>query len=79
MNPRAIKIEAFDDHTLIALFDNGETKKFNFTHLLSYPIYSDLKEISFFKKANVKDGIVRWDSTIDLDPDLLYLESTQVV
>lgn len=78
MNPRAVKVEALDDYTLIASFDNGETKKFNATHILRYPVYSELNEISFFKKATVNNGIVVWNSSIDLDPDLLYLESVSV-
>ncbi len=78
MNPRAIKVEAFDDHTLIASFENGEIKKFNALNLLIYPVYAELKEISFFKKAKVENGIIVWNSTIDLDPDLLYLESVPI-
>lgn len=78
MNPRAIKVEAFDDYSLVVNFVGGETRKFNVTRLLDYPVYTALKEISFFKKAIVKDGIVVWDLSIDLDPDLLYLESMPV-
>lgn len=67
MNPKALKVVAFDNHTLLVTFNNGEEKKFNATSILSYPVYEQLKDISFFKKATVRDGIVVWDSNISRD------------
>jgi hypothetical protein len=71
---RVQKIRIESAHTMSITFANGEEKIFDFSPYLSYPIYEPLKNVSFFKKAKIFDGVLVWDST-DFDPDTLYLES----
>lgn len=54
---------------------NGEVKKIDLLPYLDYPIYTDLKNESYCSKATVQNGTVIWSEKIDIDPDILYLES----
>jgi hypothetical protein len=75
MNPRVTKVQYEVPHKLILTFTNDEVKEFDFTDYLSYPIYENLKDDSYFRKARVFNGTVVWDEFTDFDPDTLYLES----
>ncbi|MDD5036100.1 MAG: DUF2442 domain-containing protein [Methylococcaceae bacterium] len=75
MNPRVQQVIAHDDHTLALSFANGETKVFDLSPYLGYPVFEPLQNISFFKLARAVHGTVVWPRDIDFDPDTLFLES----
>lgn len=75
MNPRAKNVSYQSPYHLIITFTNGEIKKFNLQPYLNYPVYNDLKNESYCSKATVQNGTVVWSEEIDIDPDILYLES----
>ena len=75
MNPRAKEILYESPYNLIVTFTNGEVKKFDLHPYLNYPIYEDLKNETYCRKAKVCNGTIVWDEEIDMDPDRLYLES----
>ena len=75
MNPRIKEVEYKSKHKLVLTFVNGELKEFNLVPYLHYPIYEQLNDESFCRKAKVFNGTVAWDDIIDFDPDTLYLES----
>ena len=76
MNPKAKNILYKSPYKLIVTFTNDEVKEFDLMPYLQYPVYEDLKNESFCRKAAVQNGTVVWNEEIDLDPDRLYLEST---
>jgi hypothetical protein len=76
MNPRAKNIFYKSPYNLIVTFTNGEVKKFDLNPYLNYPVYEELKNESYCSRAKVQNGTVVWNDEIDLDPDRLYLEST---
>ncbi len=75
MNPGAKNVSYQSPYHLIITFTNGEIKKFNLQPYLNYPVYNDLKNESYCSKATVQNGTVVWSEEIDIDPDILYLES----
>lgn len=75
MNPRALKVEYAGNYQLIVTFVNNEVRQFDLGEYLKYPVYQQLKDESFCKKAKVINGVVQWNDIIDIDPDSLYLES----
>ena len=79
MNPRVIKVEYKSKHKLILTFENEEVKEFDFSNYLKYPIYFELEDESFCKKAKVFNGTVVWNNDTDFDPDRLYLESKTLI
>lgn len=78
MNPRITAVIAQDDHTLLLVFTNGETRRFDMAPYLAYPAFEPLRQISFFKLAHAGHGTVSWPKEIDFDPDTLYLEGKPV-
>jgi hypothetical protein len=75
MNPRAKNILYKSPYNLIVTFTNGEVKKFDLQPYLDYPVYKELKNESYCRKAIVENGTVVWNDEVDIDPDRLYLES----
>ena len=75
MNPRVLTVEYKENYTLLIKFTNNELKQFDLKAFLHYPVYEELKDEKFCKKVTVVDGIIQWNNSIDLDPDLVYLQS----
>lgn len=64
------------DYTLLITFAGGERKLYNARPLLEKPIYSPLKNLTFFLKAKAECGTVVWNDDIDIAPEHLYECST---
>ena len=79
MNPRVLTLEYKENCTLLIKFTNNELKQFDLKAYLHYPVYEELKDEKFCKKVTAIDGIVQWNNSIDLDPDLVYLKSDTFV
>ena len=78
MNPRVKQIENIFPYKMILLFTNGETKEFDFSYFLHYPVFEPLQNKHFFTNAVVWNGTIVWNDEIDFDPDTLFLESKTV-
>lgn len=79
MNPRVIDVQYESPFKIVLTFNNNEIKEFDLAPYLTYPVYEDLKDESFCKKAKIFSGTVIWNDVIDFDPDTLYLESKLLV
>ena len=75
MNPRVKSVVYKSPYRLNIIFVNGESKEFDFTSYLNYPVYEALQDEAYCSKAKVIAGTVAWDDEIDFDPDRLYEES----
>ena len=51
MNPRVKDVVARDDYKLEITFMNGEVGVFDCAHLLSFGVFQELQDISYFKQA----------------------------
>ena len=67
-----------EDYTLILTFADGNKKLYDAKPLLEKPIYSELKNISFFLNAKVDCGTVVWSDDIDIAPEHLYESSVTI-
>jgi hypothetical protein len=79
MNPRVTAVKYKSKYKLVLDFTNGETKEFDFSSYLGYPVYEVLKDEGFCRKAKVFNGTVIWDDETDFDPDTLFIESKSLV
>jgi hypothetical protein len=79
LNPRVKDVVARDDYKLEITFTNGEAGLLDCTYLLSFGVFTELRDISYFKQARVENGTVVWPHEQDICPDTLYEESTRVV
>lgn len=79
MNPKASWVNYSSPHLLFVELANGETKRFDLTPYLDFPVYQKLRGETVCAKVKVENGVVVWDDETDLDPDLLYLESAPLL
>ena len=73
MNPIVLSVEARDDFKLIITFENGEKKIFDVAPFLDKGVFTELKNINYFKQAKVSFGSVEWPHEQDFSKDTLYL------
>ena len=67
-----VSVEPKENFNLLVTFDTGETKLFDFTHLLDSPMYKPLKNKSFFDTVKIENGVTVWNENIDIAPEYLY-------
>ena len=73
---RAVAVKAMDNYLLLIKFDNGEQKIYNCFPLLENNLFSELRNIDFFKTVHVDDmGVVCWNNATDINPYDLYDDS----
>jgi len=75
MSPEAIKVIPNDDYTLTITFDNGEIRIFDIKPYLDKGIFTELKNMEYFKKVRVDDMTISWNNKQDICPDILYEDS----
>ena len=76
---RAKNVKPLKNYLLYVEFSDGDRRIYNCYPLLQYPIFSRLKEESFFQSVHVDDmGVVCWDDAADIPPDELYNNSESV-
>lgn len=70
---RAAEVKAMDNYLLLIKFDNGELRVFNCFPLLENKLFSELKNIDFFKTVHIDEmGLVCWNNATDINPYDLY-------
>ena len=78
MNPRVTKLEAIEDYRVFLEFKNGEHRIYDFTPLLDFGIFKELKDLHYFQKVKIENGTISWPNGQDICPDTLYLDSKPV-
>lgn len=74
MNPRVLSVTPTDHYTLQLIFTNGEKGEYDCSDLLTFGVFSELKDQKYFKQVKVVDGTVAWPHEQDICPDTLYLQ-----
>ena len=76
---RAEKVKPMKNYLLCIEFSDGDKRIYNCYPLLQYPMFSCLKEESFFRGVHVDEmGVICWDDATDLPPDGVYNNSESV-
>ena len=75
MNPRVVRVRANDGYTLVLTFTNGETRLFDMKPYLNHGVFTELKNLAYFKAVRPVMGTVQWPHEQDVCPDTLYEES----
>lgn len=75
MNPRVKDVIARDDYRLEITFSNGEVGVFDCTYLLDFGVFTELRDLNYFRQARAEGGTVVWPHEQDICPDTLYEKS----
>jgi len=73
MNPKVKTVEPTNNHTLIVAFANGEVREFDVKPYLDKGIFTELKDLSYFRSVKVVAGSVEWPHEQDFSFDTLYI------
>lgn len=76
--PRPVSVSATENYSLNVTFNNGEIRRFDVSPYLAYPAFEALKSRSLFAQARVAHNTVVWSEDVDIAPESLYLESTEI-
>jgi hypothetical protein len=79
MNPRVKGVVARDDYTLEIEFVNGEIGVYDCRPILGFGVFQELRDIDYFRQAQVEGGTVVWPHEQDICPDTLYEDSKKLV
>jgi len=79
MNPRVLQVTPVDNYKLHIVFTNGEKATFDCQDLLDFGVFSELRDINYFKQVMAVDGNVVWPHEQDICPDTLYVDSKREV
>jgi hypothetical protein len=69
-------VRPLKDHKLWLRFNTGETRVFDFTPLLTQPVFAPLVNLKVFNSVYIDYGITVWNNgEIDIAPEFLYENS----
>jgi hypothetical protein len=69
-------VSPLDNYMLCLTFENGEQRWFDMKPYLDYGVFRTLKQPEMFKTVRVYLDTIAWDNEIDLDPEILYPNSS---
>jgi hypothetical protein len=75
---KVIAVRANDDFSLDLKFDDGSVKRFDVTPYFNHGIFTELKDLNYFKQVTLAFGTVQWPKEQDISPETLYLEGVVV-
>ena len=78
MNPRVKSVAAKDDHKLEIEFTSGEFGIYDCAPLLDFGVFSELRNVDYFRQARAEGGTVVWPHEQDICPDTLYMDSVKL-
>jgi hypothetical protein len=75
----AIKdVKPLHNYLLLLTFENGEKRQFDMKPYLDLGIFQELKDPMMFKTVKPCFDSIEWANEADLDPEILYKNSTRI-
>jgi hypothetical protein len=75
---KVVDVRANDDFTLDLKFSDGSVKRFDAKPYLKYGIFTELNDLSYFKKVKLAFGTIQWPNEQDIAPETLFLEGALI-
>jgi len=72
---KVVAVRANEDFSLDLQFNDGSVKRFDATPYLHSGVFTELKDIHYFRQVRIAFGTVQWPHEQDISPETLYLES----
>jgi hypothetical protein len=70
------EVQPLPDYKLLLTFENEEKRIFNVSPYLDLGIFTALQDKAQFYDVSVKFDTIEWGNGADLDPEVLYNESS---
>lgn len=64
-----------NDYKLRLVFTNGEHGTYDYSQLLDFGGFKDLRDNAYFQQVTVLDGTFAWPNEQDIPLDILHLDS----
>lgn len=71
---KVIAVKANEDFSLELKFNDNRIRKFDARPYLDVGVFTELKDIGYFKQVRIAFGTVQWPHEQDISPDTLYIE-----
>jgi hypothetical protein len=75
---KVIAVSTNTDFSLDLKFSDGSMKRFDVRPYLDRGIFTELKNLDYFKQARVAFGTVQWPNEQDIAPETLYIEGVAI-
>jgi hypothetical protein len=79
MYPAVKAVSPKNNWQLELTFDTSEVRNFDMSRYLDHGIFSRLRNPALWQTAKVVHDSIEWPGGIDLDPEILYQDSTPIV
>ena len=73
-----VSVQPAQDYSLLLVFENGETRRFDMADYMDRKPFIRIKPVPLFMCAKVEYGTVVWPGEIDIAPETLYDRSVPV-
>ena len=70
-----MEVRPLDDYRLELSFNTGEVRVFDTRPYLDKGIFTELKDVAYFRSVRVAFGTTTWPHEQDFGSDTLYMES----
>ena len=75
---KVIAVNANPNFSLDVKFSDGSLKRFDVKPYLDRGIFTELKNLDYFKQARVEFGTVQWPNEQDIAPETLYIDGVNL-
>ena len=75
---KVVAVQANEDFSLDLKFTDGSVKRFDVSPYLDCGVFTELKDMSYFKQVRIAFGTAQWPHEQDISPETLYLEGVSV-
>lgn len=75
---KVIGFKTNDDYSLDLKFNDGSVKRFDVTPYLELGVFQELKDLNYFRQAQLAYGTVQWPNEQDFGPDTLYIDGVEI-
>ena len=66
------KAEYLEGYKLLLLFNNGEQRIVDLSNSLKGPVFTPLRDLTYFKNFSIKFNTIEWENGADFAPEYLY-------
>lgn len=66
------KAEYLEGYRLLLLFNNGEQRIVDLSDSLKGPVFTPLRDLTYFKNFSIKFNTIEWENGADFAPEYLY-------